>query len=135
MKTSVLIKTGSRYPVNRKKIRHTVNQFLQKTGLAGWQVSLTFVGERQIKQLAQKHLGHQEEHVVLAFPLEVAETKIPFPLISEGKSVLGEIVISYPQARQLAQAKNTMVDDIINSLVEYGLGHLIGQNPNWKLSN
>ena len=41
---------------------------------------------------------------------------------------LGDIVISYPQARKLAAAEEKLMDEKINELIEYGMEKLLGNN-------
>ncbi len=140
MKFSVLIKTESRYPVNRRRIKQTVTQFLSEAGLVDGEVSLAFVGKRQLAKLAKDHLKSSEEHVVLAFPFEPTQAigqeppkgQTGFVGLPESRLILGDIIICYPEVIAWAKTKNTLVDDMVDRFVIYGLGHLLGQNPKWE---
>lgn len=119
----ILINADSRYPIDRKKIREKVKQVLLNKGLtADTELSILFVGNRKMKQLNQKYLKKKETTDVLSFSLTEGEGVMPDDNILH----LGDVVISYPQARKQASQYNRLVDDEINELVEHGLKHLLG---------
>lgn len=119
----ILINADSRYPIDRKKIREKVKQVLLNKGLtADTELSILFVGNRKMKQLNQKYLKKKETTDVLSFSLTEGEGIMPDDNILH----LGDVVISYPQARKQASQYNRLVDDEINELVEHGLKHLLG---------
>lgn len=119
----ILIKADSRYPVERKRIRQKIKQILGKKGLTqDTEVSILFIGDRKMKSLNKKYRGKSETTDVLSFPLN--EGGHPFP--AEETLRLGDIVISYPQARKQAGEYNVLVDEEIDRLVEHGLLHLLG---------
>ena len=119
----VLIKADYRYPVNRKQIRQKVKKILESKGVtANTQVAVMFVGDRKMKQLNSQYRRKQETTDVLSFSF--TEGKVAFPI--EDVLNLGEVVISYPQARKQAGQYNILVDEEIDKLVEHGLLHLLG---------
>lgn len=119
----ILINADSRYPIDRKKIREKVKQVLLGKGLTtDTELSILFVGNRKMKQLNQKYLKRKETTDVLSFPLAEGEGVMP----DDNVLHLGDVVISYPQARKQASQYNRLVDDEINELVEHGLKHLLG---------
>ena len=59
---------GSRYPVNRKKIRAKVDEVLAKMGISDGQVDVSIVGDRKIKELNEGKLQHDGVTDVLSFP-------------------------------------------------------------------
>jgi len=118
----VLIKADSRYPVDRKKVREKVKQVLKDKGLTqDVEVSLSFVGDRKIKALNLKFRNKKETTDVLSFSQNEGE---PFP--EDDILRLGDVVISYPQARKQAGEYHILVDEEIDKLVEHGLLHLLG---------
>ena len=118
----VLIKADSRYPVDRKMAREKVKQILESKRLTqGVEVSLSFVGDRKMKILNFKYRKKNETTDVLSFSITEGE---PFP--KDNILRLGDIVISYPQARKQAREYNILVDKEIEKLVEHGLLHLLG---------
>jgi len=121
----ILIKSASRYPVNRKRIREKIRRFLQTKGLIQEvEVSLSFVGDRKMKKLNSRYRKKRETTDVLSFSL--TEGEISFPENENNILRLGDIVISYPQARKQAGQYNILVDEEIDKLVEHGLMHLLG---------
>ena len=116
----VLISASSRYPVNRKRIRKLVEDILgERTAGRDFELSILFAGDRKIKNLNKRYRKINEVTDVLSFPLN--ETKFPDKVLR-----LGDIIISYPQARKQAGLSNTIVDEEIDRLVEHGLFSLLG---------
>lgn len=101
-------------------------------GLEEVEVSVAIVGNRKIRELNRKYRQLDQPTEVLAFPLEEPRDEM-------GILRLGDIVISYPQALDLAREENKFVDEIILELVEHGLKHLLGftndNRPNFKISS
>jgi len=112
----ILLTVGSRYPVNRKKIRKYVEDFLHARKIFDAQISISIVGDRKIKELNEKMLGHEGVTDVLSFPqydkgaaIDYESTVEPVPQVNEhGAFVLppiktinlGDIVICFPEIRQ-----------------------------------
>lgn len=117
---------GSRYPVNRKKIRDAVVAALAKHGLTHAQVDISIVGQRKIKQLNESQLKHEGTTDVLSFPQHERHELHDFPLPAEIPPHLGDIIVSFPEAVQNARKYGKMVDDQIVFYVEHGLLHLLG---------
>ncbi len=119
----VLIQSDSRYPVDRKRIRRQAIKVLKNRGVtADTEVSILFVGDRKMKQLNKKYRGKEETTDVLSF--SQTEGKELFPV--RQRLCLGDVVISFPQARKQAGQYNILVDEEIAKLVEHGLLHLLG---------
>jgi probable rRNA maturation factor len=139
---TVLLSVGSRYPVDRKKIRNFVRHFLDSRQVKDAQVSISIVGDRKIKELNEKHLGHKGVTDVLSFPQydkgsEVDYESIldPVPLVKEKTPFieppteqrnLGDVVVCFPEVVRQAMKRGKMVDDHICSLIEHSLLHLLG---------
>lgn len=118
----VLINADSRYPVDRKRVREKVRQVLRSKGLVqDVEVSLSFVGDRKMKALNSQYRDKKETTDVLSFSLHEGKS---FP--EDNILRLGDVVISYPQAREHAREFNILVDEEIDKLVEHGLLHLLG---------
>lgn len=125
---NVLISSESRYPVRRLQIRKTVEDYLKKIGVDDLEVSVSFVGERKIKELNNKWRKLNEPTTVLTFGLEQ-------PRGIDGILRIGDIVISYPEARQIAQEDNLTMDQAIDKLLIHGMNNLLGnKNDNSFLS-
>lgn len=119
----VLISSGSRYPINRRNIAKTVLEFLKEIGLDETEISIVFVGRRKIRELNNKWRNLDEETTVLTFGLEE-------PRDNEEILRIGDIVISYPAARDLAQDENLLVQQAIDKLLVHGLNNLLKSQKN-----
>lgn len=120
MSIKVLINASTRYPVNRKKIRDCVNKALGEFADAKEiEVSILFCGDRLMTKLNEVYLKRKGTTDVLSFPLK--ETKYPDNVLR-----LGDIIISYPQARKQASERNHLVDEEIDKLVNHGILSLLG---------
>lgn len=126
---NVLIKTESHYTVNRKRMREKIAKVLAEKGMKMMvEVSVSIVGDRLMKELNQKYRKIDETTDVLSFPLVDDSGKIPFVDIPDGVLRLGDIIVSYPQAREDAIEENKLIDDKIDELVEHSMLHLLGQH-------
>lgn len=123
MSNFVLISSGSQYPVNRKKIRETVEGFLAQKGIDEAEISVAIVGDRKMRELNRRWRGLNEPTTVLTFALEE-------PRDEEGVLRIGDIVISYPQAQLIAQEDNLSMDEAIEKLLIHGLNNLLGEYKN-----
>ncbi len=115
----VLIKSSSRYPIDRKKVKEVVKKVLGSRFTTGdMEISILFVGDRKMTQLNKKWLKREGTTNVISFPLN---QNFPDQVLR-----LGDIVISYPQARKQASQHNVTVDEEIGRLVEHGVLSLLG---------
>lgn len=121
----ILIRADSRFPVDRQRIRRTINQ---AGGGEAMEISVYIVGNRKMKQLNQQYRREKHTALVLAFPLEAAnsESSLGFANAPDGVLRLGDIVISYPLARQKAIKEKVLIDEKIEELVKHGMRHLLG---------
>lgn len=121
---TVLLFVESRYKLDRKRVKSTVEQVLGEQHVTGpVEVSIAFVGSRKMKELSAKYKGDGEkDRNILTFPLsEGVPTVMP-----TDKLRLGDIVISYPYVIDEAVKQEKLVDDWISELIEHGLMHLLG---------
>lgn len=116
----------SRYPVNRKLIRQTVERVLHENRVESAQVDVSIVGMRKIKVLNESELKHEGTTDVLSFPQHERHTLHDFPLPEGVPPHLGDIVVSYPAAITNAKRFGKRVDEQICFFVEHGLMHLLG---------
>lgn len=122
--TEVEIYADSRYPVDRKFIRSAVWDLLARYGMGDQRVvvEVTLVGNRKIHELNKVHRKIDSPTDVLSFPLEDMASQ------SDGKIHLGDVVVNYPMARDLAVKMNRIIDKVIGELVEHGVKHLLGEH-------
>src|SRR3989344_3337188 len=115
----------SRYRVNRKKIREEAARFLEKMGVSQllYDFSIAIVGDRKMKSLYLKHKGKNETTPVLSF---LINEKVKDE--NGERSLIGEIVISYPQVLLFASEENKLIEKKIGEFVEHGLTSLLTEN-------
>lgn len=115
----VLISSDSRYPIHRKKITKAILDFLDRSKIEDAEVSVRIVGLRKIKELNKKWRNLDEPTTVLTFGLEEPR---------DGKGILriGDIVICYPLAREIAIEDELTMDLAIEKLLLHGMSNLLG---------
>lgn len=124
--TTVIVNSGSRYKVNRKKIREAVVGFLKKHKIPGEvEVGVNIVGARKMRELNLRFRGKDEACPVLSFPLERG-VRGGFVNPPDKILRLGDVVISHPEVVRLSAEENVLVEEKIKELVEHGVRHLLG---------
>ena len=116
----------SRYPVNRFKIRDTVERILRENHVENAQLDVSIVGDRKIKQLNESKLQHEGTTDVLSFPQHERHKFGDFPLPPGVPPHLGDIVVCFPEAVRHARRFGKLVDDQLCFFVEHGVMHLLG---------
>jgi probable rRNA maturation factor len=120
------LKIGSRYPVDRKKIRAAAKKVLEENNITHAQVDISVVGKRKIKELNESKLKHEGTTDVLSFPQHEKDNLYDFPLPEGIPPHLGDIVISFPEAVQTARKYGKLVDNQICFYLQHGMMHLLG---------
>ena len=124
----VYITRQSRYPADIKAVKEKVRRVLVDNNVTDATLNVALVGERKIRDLAQKYLRETEKdpaHEVLSFPAVETKRSVDFKR-PEGALDLGDIAICYPEARKIAIKKNRLMDDVLGELAEHGTYHLLG---------
>jgi len=117
---------GSRYPVDRKKIRAAAKKVLEENNISHAQVDISVVGKRKIKLLNESELKHAGETDVLSFPQHEKNNLDDFPMPEGVPPHLGDIVISFPEAVKTARKYGKLVDNQICFYLQHGMMHLLG---------
>ena len=117
---------GSRFPVNRKKLREEIKRVLSEHKVDHAQVDISVVGSRKIKELNESQLKHEGKTDVLSFPQHEKHNLNDFPLPEGFPPHLGDIVVSFPEAVKTAKRFGKRVDDQLCFYIEHGLLHLLG---------
>lgn len=117
---------GSRFPINRKKLRQCVERVLQEHNITHAQVDVSVVGARKIKELNESQLQHEGQTDVLSFPQHEKDRLGEIPLPDSIPPHLGDIVICFPEAVKTAKRYGKRVDEQICFYLEHGLLHLLG---------
>jgi probable rRNA maturation factor len=126
----VEISADSKFPVNRKMIRERILAVLKRQEVSGKvEVSVLVVGDRKMAQLNKHYRGKVGTTDVLSFPTHDPSQDINDGGFIDPKDlglVLGDIVVSYPQAVDQAMKKNSLLDEVVCDLVEHSMMHLLG---------
>lgn len=122
-KVNVLIFVESRYKINKKRIRKTVDRVIDKNEMASpVEVSIAVVGDRKMRDLSKKYKGEDKTRNVLSFSQTEGEpVQMPSDILR-----LGDVVLSFPQVIRDASRDEMLVDDKVDELIEHGLMHLLG---------
>ena len=131
---NILVFVESRFPVKKHMIKEAVNHFLDTEGFRGkLEVSVSIVGDRKMKKVNKTYREKDETTTVLAFALSESKQNSRFPekagFISapDGVLLLGDVLISYPQAVARAGEDEMLVEDKLKELLIHGLTNLIGK--------
>lgn len=120
---SVPIFIESRYKVNRKKIKATIEKVLKDQGVVGpVEVSIAIIGNRKMRSLNKKYRDIDKSTNVLSF----SQTEGDVTLQPPDKLYLGDIVLAYPKVIEECARDNMLIDDRVCELVEHSLMHLLG---------
>ncbi|MDP2860995.1 MAG: rRNA maturation RNase YbeY [bacterium] len=118
---NVLIKSGQ-YGINEKRIA----AMAEKTAGKNKNLSVLFCGDGKMRGLNRQYRHLDKTTDVLSFGKE-ENVKEQGGWLEE-ESYLGDIVISYPQAKRNAKKYGLEVDEEIDKLVEHGVWHLLGRH-------
>lgn len=88
-------------------------------------LSLAIVGNREMQKINSAYRGIQAPTDVLSFSDADSDNNLPV-----GEKILGEIVISYPKAKQQAKKNNHSIENELCILFVHGLAHLAGYGHN-----
>jgi len=127
---TVLFQTASHYPVNRKKVKEAIRNALEKKVFRDVEVSVSIVGDRRMRMLNKTYRKLDKTTDVLSFPQNDPSQPSPVAFTESPDDVLrlGDIVISFPQARLFAIKENRLIDDTVVFLALHGLDHLMGKH-------
>ncbi len=127
MPAKVNIRADSRFPVGRPAVRQTIDKVLaDRQVFRPALVEVTIVGDRKMRDLNRKFRQLDKTTDVLSFPL--ADSPDQLAASPDGLVRLGDIVVSWPQARNVAVKSNRLISDVVCDLVEHGLKHLLGEH-------
>jgi probable rRNA maturation factor len=92
----------------------------------GWELSLLFGGDAELRALNSEHRGKDEPTDVLSFP---AREGYDFPeLPNQELRQAGDIAISIPFARENASFFGVDPDEEVQRLIVHGILHLMGSD-------
>ena len=133
MKLDLQINNQSRYPINSGRLFDEIEKVLVRANHdSPVQVSLLFVDKEQMAEF--NWLYHQTKGPtdVLSFPYTDPQS-LPvggenFVTPPDVGVVLGDIIVCYPVAQEIAVKEKKTVDEVVEFYVLHGLEHLLGHH-------
>ncbi|MDE3241178.1 MAG: rRNA maturation RNase YbeY [Nitrospirota bacterium] len=107
-----------RIPLRRTAVETLAQRILVAAGVPTAELSLLIVGDHLMRRLNGRYRRKAVTTDVLAFPMR--EAPGPNPLL------LGDVVISLPQAARQARAQNVPLNRELAQLLVHGILHLLG---------
>jgi probable rRNA maturation factor len=119
------INNQGKFPVDLKYCQKMIRRASRRLGISPVRtnLSLAFVSDQAIRKLNRIYRGEDHPTDVLSFNLREDQKGGP-----RNQHCLGEIIISYPQARRQAAARKKPVEREIALLIVHGLLHLLGHD-------
>jgi len=108
---------GDRHAVSSRRLLLGLRRATRKSDCG---VTLLLTGDREIRTLNRRHLGHDRTTDVLSFPALDA--------LEPGEAHLGDIAVSLPRARRQARRANWPIGCELALLVTHGYLHLLGHD-------
>ncbi len=118
----IRIISPSRYIVDKQSLKSEVTGHLTKKMIQDRpNINIIFVGMRAMKTISKDFAKSDVVHPVLSFDY----SKDRIGPSGEEESLLGEVVICYPQAILLATERDRSVNSTISELVIHGVDNLL----------
>lgn len=125
---SLLIEPSYRDKLDAALVEKAVSYALEAEGARyATEVSVVVTGDEAVAELNERFRGKQGTTDVLSFAMsggEVGEGGFVSP--PSGMNDLGEVIISYPQAKRQAEGLGHDTEDEIAFLTIHGVFHLLG---------
>ncbi len=129
LKISIQIEKPFDGLVSRIRLKEAVTLALSHAGInKAVELGLVIASDETVHNLNRKYRGVDRTTDVLAFALAEADDKIakPFAVPPDKIIHLGEVIISYPQARRQAEEQKHSIERELALLVAHGVLHLLG---------
>jgi probable rRNA maturation factor len=104
----VEVANGTRTPIDDELVARLVARVLEEEGVAGAEVSVTFVGEARIRELNREHRGKDEVTDVLSFPLEEWEP-VEETVDGAGRAAQAQAVVAASVAPDLGEVAEAVL--------------------------
>ena len=115
-----------RSPLRRTEIDRWAQRILGATGEAQADVSLSFIGDASMRRLNRQYRRKDATTDVLAFPMRHIRTHFTPHVSRFTSSMLGDVVISLPQAARQARERGLPLHHELATLLIHGMLHLLG---------
>lgn len=120
-------------PIRADEVKKRVTAIFRDNGIVSdAEAEVAIVDEKQMLEYVEKYLHETgpkaKAHPVLSFVQTELEGPFQFP--PDNTLHLGEIIVSYPHAVQLAQFHNKTATEAVCELAEHAALHLLGIHHN-----
>lgn len=115
-----------RIPLRRAEIERLAQRILGATGEAQADVSLSFIGDASMRRLNRRYRRKDATTDVLAFPMRHIRPRLTPHASRFTSSLLGDVVISLPQAARQARERGLPLQHELATLLIHGMLHLLG---------
>jgi rRNA maturation RNase YbeY len=130
-KLDLHINNHSRFPIHSERLFAAVEKVLSARADAV-QVSLLIVGKTEMAEFNLKYHDTEGPTDVLSFPYtdpeSLPEEAVEFVTPPDAGTILGDIIVCYEVAEEIAAAEGKTVDEIVEFYVLHGLEHLLGHH-------
>jgi probable rRNA maturation factor len=128
MEINILIDKEFKKLVKSTRLKSVTRHILQAENVGvESEVGLVITGDKKIQELNLKYLEEDRPTDVLSFPInEQLENAPAFINVPDGKTHLGDIIISYPTAARQAEERGHPAEREIIILLIHGTLHLLG---------
>jgi probable rRNA maturation factor len=110
--------------VDTRQLKSVARKLLHEVDESQSALSISLVGDREIRTLNREHRGKDKATDVLSFPLyEPGEAAA-----DEGERLLGDVVISVDTARRQAADYDAPLQNEIYRLLIHGILHVLGHD-------
>jgi probable rRNA maturation factor len=114
---SVHLSAEGGWSVPKKLLETGVRRAAARGGIGEGEISLTFLGDGEIRALNRHYLGRDEITDVIAFSL-----------CDPGSAIVGDIYVGYDQARRQADELGIALTEELLRLAIHGTLHVTGQD-------
>ena len=92
------------------------------------ELSITLTTDEEVRKLNEQYRGIATSTDVLSFPMEEDAAGAEVFIAPEGVRMLGDVVVSYPQAVRQAAEFGHSIEREVAFLTVHGILHLLGQD-------
>ncbi|MGH7261806.1 MAG: rRNA maturation RNase YbeY [Nitrospiraceae bacterium] len=107
-------------------VHSLAENILKAAGASRSDLSLLLVGDGAMRRLNRRYRRMDRTTDVLAFPMRHARPRLTSHVSRFTSSLLGDVVISLPQAARQARQAGHSLDREVAVLISHGLLHLMG---------
>lgn len=111
--------------VDARRLKRVARTLLSAIGEERSAISISLVGDAEIRALNHRHRGKDKPTDVLSFPLADAATQSDLP---GPQRLLGDVVISVEAARRQAAEYDAPLEKEIDRLLIHGILHVVGHD-------